>query len=248
MALYDTATNIINSAAVECGLAPNTNPFTASSEEMVQLRTLLTNCGRELTSGVYQWQQLVKTYSIDTGPIPVTDGRYDLPADFGYFINQTGWSPTAAGNGLPLGGPLSEQIWAAIVATNLAASVIYVSFKIADRVLQVLPAPAPANTEITFSYVSQNWVLVNGSTTTATQVANTGDIVLFDAVMMVKMLATRYKQAKGLDATSSAQQFQAMFAAFTGTNTTSPILNMTRYSGYPLINVWTNVPQSGYGL
>jgi len=247
MAQYDTAASIINSAAVECGLSTATDPFSSNSQEMVQLRTLLTNAGRELF-GMYQWQQFVKTTTISTGPVPDPTGRYPLPTDFGYFINQTGWTPTGAGLGLPFAGPLTEQIWAALVNTNLASSTIYVSFKIADRVIQFLPAPAPANTDLTYSYMSRDWVLVSGGPTTADNVANATDLVLFEPIMIVKLLALRYKQAKGLDPTATDEQFRQQFAAWMGSNGPAPILNMTRWTGFPYLNMWTNVPQSGYGF
>lgn len=247
MAQYDDAGSIINSAAVECGLNTAGDPFSSTDPTMAQLRTLLTNAGRELFA-MHQWQQFVKTTTISTGPVPVSNGQYALPADFGYMINQTGWTPTAAGLGLPFGGPLSEQIWAALVNTNLASSTIYVSFKIADRVIQFLPAPAPANTSLTYSYMSRDWVLVSGGPTTADFVATASDLVLFEPILITKLLALRYKQAKGLDPTSTAEQFAAQFMAWTGVNTPAPVLNVARYEGFPYLNVWTNVPQSGYGF
>jgi hypothetical protein len=248
MAQYDTAADIINSTAVECGLATASDPFSSTAPEMIQLRTLLTNAGRELASGLYEWQQLSKSYSFSTGAVPPSDGLFTLPTDFGYMINQTGWTPTSGGLGLPLAGPLSEQTWQALVNTNLAASTIYLSFKIADRKIQILPKPAPANQTINFSYQSQNWVLVNGGSTTANKVANAADVVLFDAILMVKFLVARYKQAKGLDAGAALEQFQAMFATFTSINTPAEILSLSGRAGFPYINVWTNLPVSGFGL
>jgi hypothetical protein len=247
MSQYDTAADLINSAAIECGLNTVADPFASTTNEMIQLRTLLTNAGRELCSGLYEWQQLSKSYSFSTGAVPPSDGLFALPADFGYMVNQTGWTPTSGGLGLPLAGPLSEQTWQALVNTNLAASTIYLSFKVADRKFQILPKPAPANQTVVYSYQSQNWVLVNGGATTANKVANAADIVLFDAVMMVKFLATRYKQMKGLDAAASLTAFQALFASFTGINAPAEILSLSGRAGFPYINVWTNLPVSGFG-
>lgn len=248
MAQYDTAAEIIAQAAVEIGLSAVSDPFASQATEQVQLRTLLTTCGRELAL-MYQWQQMVKSYSFNTGAVPVADGIYQLPSDFGYMVNQTGWTPTAPGLGLPLGGPLSEQIWSALVNTNLAASTIYVSFKITDGTFQVLPAPAPANIEINFVYVSRNWVRVNGvPATTADKVANAADVILYDPTLVAKMLVLRYKQAKGLDANASLEQFTNMFSAVTGINVPAPVLSVARTTGFPYLNTWTNVPQGGYGL
>lgn len=247
MAIYDTAASIINAAAVECGLATATDPFASVAPEMIQLRTLLTTCGRMLVSGVYDWQQLSVDYSFSTGAVPTT-GIYPLPADFGYFVDQTGWTPTSGGLGLPLAGPLSPQTWQALVNTNLASSTIYLSFRIAARQIQLLPIPPPANVSVKFTYQSQNWVALAGVfTNTATQASAVTDVVMFDSVMMVMMLAMRYKQAKGLDSTAVAEAFSSLFESFTGTNTPAEVLSLTGTSGFPYINAWTNLPASGFG-
>lgn len=248
MSIYDTAATIINSAAVECGLATVVDPFASTDPTFIQLRTLLTNCGRELCSGLYQWQQLTNSYTFSTTATPPASGLFALPSDFGYMINQTGWTPTSGGLGLPLAGPLSEQTWQALVNTNLASSTIYLSFKIAAQKIQLLPRPAPANVSVTFSYQSQNWVWMLGSSSnTANSVTAASDIVLFDAVMMVKMLAARFKQARGLDPGALLEQFQTMYQLFTSTNAPAEILSLAGRTGFPYINVWTNLPVSGFG-
>jgi hypothetical protein len=246
MAQYSTALDIINSAAVECGLSTAVDPFSSQQQEMVQLRTLLTNCGQELCNA-FQWQQLVRSYTIATGATPVSTGLYDLPPDFNYMINQTGWTPTNAGVGLPLRGPFSEQTWAAVVATGMATSTIYVSFKIAERKFAVLPAPAPPNINIGFKYNARSWVLAADLVTYRDNVTVSTDTLLFDRILMVKMLVTRYKQAKGLDSNASQEQFQLAYSNAVGINVPSPVLIMGGRLGFPYINAWINIPQTGFG-
>lgn len=249
MAKYDTAGAIIRAAAIECSLTNvPADPFTSPDEAMVQMCNLITQCGQELITA-HQWEQLVRNATISTGASPPSDGQYDLPSDFNYMINQTGWTPANVGMGLPLGGPLSEQVWAAIVASNLASSTIYVSFKIAAGVLQFLPAPAPANIDITYSYLSRGWVAVAGDTSDLEDsVQQSSDVIMFDRLLMIKMLAARYKQQKGLPADSSLEQFTMQFAAITGIDTPAPLLYMGGQWGFPYLNVYTNVPQTNYGL
>jgi hypothetical protein len=246
MAQYTTALDIINSAAVECGLSTAVDPFSSQQAEMLQLRYLLTNCGQELCNS-FQWQQLVRSATISTGAIPVSSGEYDLPTDFNYMINQTGWTPTNAGVGLPLRGPFSEQTWAAVIATGMATSTIYVSFKVAQRKLAFLPAPAPPNINIGYKYNSRSWVVAADLTTYKDEVTVSTDTILFDRIMMVKMLVTRYKQAKGLDANSSLEQFQLAYSNAVGINVPSPVLIMGGRLGFPFINAWINIPQTGFG-
>jgi hypothetical protein len=241
---YDTTADIIATAAVMCGLSSVANPYSSSDDAQIQLRTLLNQCGRELYA-LHQWQQFVKTHSFDTGASPVSTGLYDLPSDFGYFINQTGWDTT---NQVPLGGPVTEQQYALLVSTDLATTTVYVSFSLANMKIRVLPAPAPANTTITFQYMSNGWVYEAGDTTTRTTKADEADdVVMFEPVLITTMLALRYKQAKGLPAKDLLEQFQAQLSLFTGVNAPAPVLNMAGCGGFPYINPWSNLPNTGYG-
>lgn len=247
---YESAGDIIASALAMCGLTPVSDPYSSQDDVQVQIRALLNQCGRELYAS-HQWQQFLRTETISTGADPSAthpDGTYDLPDDFGYFINQTGWTPTNAGMGLPLGGPLTEQQWAYLVATNLASSTIYVSFRIADGKLAVLPAPAPADIDITFHYVSNGWVHAAGDPDDrATKADASDDVVMFEPVLISTMLALRYKQAKGLNAKDQLEQFQSLYANFTGVNAAAPVLSLVNYNVFPYLNPWTNIPQTGFG-
>lgn len=241
---YDTAAEVIATAAVMCGLSSVANPYSSSDDAQIQLRTLLNQCGRELYA-MHQWQQFVKTHSFSTGASPVSTGLYALPSDFGYFINQTGWDTT---NDVPLGGPATEQQYAYLVSTGLSSSTIYVSFSLANMSIRVLPAPAPANTTITFQYMSNGWVYEAGDTTTrSTKADEADDVIMFEPVLISTMLALRYKQAKGLPSKDLLEQFQALFSLFTGVNSPAPVLNVAGRLGFPYLNPWTNLPDSGYG-
>lgn len=246
MARYETATNIINQTAAECGLTPVSDPFAVSDPAFTQLIALLTSAGREML-GLHQWQKFVRLHTITTG---VADsGVYDLPDDFGYFIDQTGWTPTNAGDGLPLGGPLSEQDWTYLVNTNLASSTVFVSFRIADGTFQVLPQPPPENITINFEYVSRYWVALAGAPTVPAQdsVTASDNIVLYEPILMVKFLKLRFLEAKGFDTTAASGQFLTMFQSWTGKDNSAPILNMSTSRFFPYLG-WRNIPETNYGL
>lgn len=253
MAQYDTAEEIINAALVECGLSTVSGPVEQTNNVIAQQMTvLLTACGRELL-GVYPWEQFVTDYTITEGDDPDADavGIYDLPDDFASFIDQTGWNPVTTGMGLPLGGPLTEQWWTALVATNLASSTIYISFKIAQNKINVLPIPIPTGTTITFEYLSNGWVELgpddDNAGAVSSKVQNSDDVIRFQPIMIQKMLVMRFKQARGLDATAAAEQFQAAFMSWTSKNKSAQILNLGFRRMFPYINVYQNLPQSGYG-
>lgn len=246
MARYDTAAQVINSAATECGLVAVANPFTSTDAAFVQLCALLTNAGREMLA-LYQWNKFVKEHSITT-VVPPDTGNYDLPDDFAYMIDQTGWTPTNVGLGLPLGGPLSEQDWAYLVNTNLAASTIYVSFKISQGQFQVLPQPPPTGIDINFKYISRWWVAVALSTTGTLDTVSAADqVVLYEPILISKLLKLRFLEAKGFDTTAASQQFDLVFMQWTGQNVSAPVLNMARSRIFPYLG-WRNIPETNYGL
>jgi hypothetical protein len=245
MPRFDTAANIVNAAANECGLvaASGFNPFTSVDPAFVQLCALLTSAGRELY-GMHEWNMLNKTFSLTMHS--VDSGLYPLPADFGYMIDQTGWNPT---NRLPLGGPLTPQNWEYLVSTGLAKSTIYVSFKINQGQFQVLPQPPQEGSVVTFEYVSRYWVAVTGAPTTPAQdqVLVATDVVLFEPILIVKMLKLRFLEAKGFDTNAAANQFINVFNQYTDKDVSAQTLNMARNRVFPYLG-WRNIPETNYGL
>ena len=247
MPRFDTASEVVNSAAVECGLTADSDVFASTNAAIVQMRTMLANVGRELL-GLHQWNRFVKVHSITTN-VPPDTGDYDLPTDFGYMIDQSGWTPTNAGMGLPLGGPLSEQDWAYLVNTNLASSTIYVSFKLSEGQFQVLPQPPPDGIDINFSYVSRYWVATAAAPTVLAKDKPTAndDIILYEPILITKFLKLRFLEAKGFDTTAASAQFHSVFMQWTGKDAGAPVLNAARMRLFPYLG-WRNIPETNYGL
>jgi len=249
MARFDTAADIINQAASECGLTAVTDPFASADPAFIQLRNILTSAGQEMV-GAHEWQKLIKEHEIVFGttvpPDPAFPNRFDLPDDFAWIIDQTGWTPTNAGMGLPLGGPLTPQDWTYLVATNLANSTIYVSIRQAQGQLWVLPDPPPDGTEVTFEYVNRNWV-ETAAGVFQDNVSASDDIVLFEPILIKKFLKLRYREAKGFDTSAALTQFANAFMQWTGKDVTAPVLSMARNRVFPYLS-WRNVPQTNFGL
>lgn len=245
MSRYETAGSIINRTAAELGLTPVSDPFASVDPAFVQLCTLLTSAGQEMLI-LHQWQKLNRTHSLTTGVAPDDDpdGHYDLPDDFGYMIDQTGWVPTTR---LPLGGPLTPQDWTYLVNTSMGSSIIYVSFRQNDGQLWILPSPPPSGQEITFEYISRNWV-EDGAVpdTFKDSVSSSADIVLYEPILAIKFLKLRQREAKGFDTTAAVGQFITMFNGWTGVDMSAPILNAARSRYFPYLG-WRNIPDTGYG-
>lgn len=246
MARYETAASIINAAAAETISQTVTDPFASSDPAFTQLCNLLGTAGQEMLA-LFQWEKMVKEHSITTN-VPPDTGDYALPSDFAYMIDQTGWTPTNAGNGLPLGGPLSEQDWTYLVNTNLASSTIYVSFKISQGLFRVLPQPPPDNIEINFEYISRWWVALTGTETGTKELPTQSDnVILFEPILIKKFLKLRFLEAKGFDTTAAVGQFLTQFQAWTGKDVSAPILNMARSRFFPYLG-YRNIPETNYGL
>lgn len=241
MSRYDTAGDIINAVAAECGINSTTDPVASSDPVFVQLTKLLTNAGRELI-GMHTWERLVKSGTITT----TSADKYDLPTDYGSFIDQTGWVPA---NKLPLGGPLSPQDYTYLRATNLASSTIYISFRPNQGQIWVLPAPPPSGLSITYEYLSRWWVAKAGTPTVLEQdsILRSDNVVLYEPILIVKFLKLRFLGAKGFDTTDATNQFNSVFMQWTGKDLTAPVLSMARMRVFPYLG-WRNIPETNFGL
>lgn len=243
MARFENAGVIINRVAAEVGLTPVTDPYVSGDPAFLQLVQLLNSTGQEL-NGMHEWQMLNKTNTQITHS--ADSGNYDLPVDFGYMIDQTGWNPT---NRLPLGGPLTPQNWEYLVRSGLSNNTIYVSFKLNQGQMQTLPVPPQEGGTITFEYISRWWAAVAAAPTVpardTAQLAT--DVILYEPVLIVKFLKLRFLEAKGFDTTAAAGQFLNMFNSYTGKDMAAQTLNMARMRVFPYLG-WRNIPETNYGL
>lgn len=244
VARYITAEDIINRAAIECGLPASNDVFASTDPAFVQLRHLLTTCGQELVES-YEWEYLRREHSITT-VAATDDGSYALPSDFGYMINQTGWDRT---NNQPVTGPLSAQQWQYLKGRDLVNSSIYVSFRIMQDEFYVYPDnPVPDGLSINFEYISRNWVIPQSDPDAyEDKVQANGDTILFKPVMMVQYLRYKFLDAKGFDSASALSAFTASFMKETGRNQGSPVLNVGMAgNAVPLLNS-RNIPFTNFG-
>lgn len=245
MARQETAKVLINRAAVECGLTASSDPFSTSDDSFTQLVGLLNAVGQELVE-LHEWQALreVFTFTVDLGTNAT--GIYDLPAAFGYMINQTGWDKT---NGVSMGGPLSAQDWAYLDGRGLTSSSIYASFRQIDNKLYLYPQPPPDGLEVSFEYISRFWATDTSGATAKDEVTASSDIVLLEPILVVKFLKAKFKEAKGMDASSARMEFENMFLSRTGRDQGAYILNAagSARGSAPLLSAF-NTADTGYGV
>ena len=239
---------MINQAAVEVGLTPTTDPFASTDASFTQLRFLLNTAGKRLVYH-YPWELLVREHKFTANLTTTTD--YDLPSDFAYMLDQTSWMRQ---QNVPVAGPLSSQDWQYLLGRNLLSSTIYASFRLNLGKLRIFAQGNLDDEEIAFEYMSDLWVAPSGQIGDTTRtgwkrdITENGDIVAFEPTLAALYLKCRFLGAKGFDTTKADAEFNDAFFAWTGMNKSAPKLNAARnYLGYPYLDAWRNLPDSGYG-
>lgn len=237
-----TATNILNRVAAEVGIAPVVSPIDSVDPFFIQLRYLLNTAGEELMQA-YPWELLTRSHQIivQTGD----NGEYDMPADFGYILNNTQWDRT---NNNPLGGPLSPQDWTYLVGRNLASNTLYASFRIAEGKFKIFPTTPAEGVEFNFEYITKNWVSDGEVSPTYTdEVTLATDVPLFDKTLITRALKVKYLESGGFETAKAQADYNQIFAFLTGTDKGAGVLNAGRRRGGGPYLSGRNVPDTGFG-
>lgn len=243
---FISANDVINRAAVECGLNPVNDVFATPDPNFQSFRYLLNSCGQELVQE-FDWNISIRTHKFVT---QVGDtGVYDLPADFSYMIDQTGWQQGAPGAAYPLLGPASAQWWSFLAATEIYSVSIYAWFRIKEGKFNLWPQPPPVGIPIAYEYVSRAWVKAGDA---ADEYRDTvqipSDLVLYEPILIVKKLKLAWLQAKGFDSQKAEDEYQAALEAWKGKDQSAPRLNINGAGiGFRFIDGIINVPETGFG-
>ena len=240
---FISVNDIVNRVAVEVGLSPVSDVFSSGDPAFRQLTYLLTTSVQELLE-MYPWQILTREFQKTTEVDEV--GIIDLPADFAYMIDQTGWERN---ENVPLIGPLSAQDWTYLLGRDLVGSTIYASFRFDQNKLFIFPNnPMPANLDINFEYISRNLILEVPDGTYTDEAVAPGDIPQFPPHLITRFLKVKFLEAKGFDSQKANDSFWQAFYSWSGKDNSAPILNVSRWMrGYPYLNGYSNLPDTGYG-
>lgn len=241
-----SANDVINRAAVEVGLNPVNDVFATPDPNFQSLRYLLNSCGQELVQE-FDWNISMRTHKFVT---QVGDtGVYDLPADFSYMIDQTGWQQGVPGSAWPLLGPASPQAWSYLTASQLFSVTIYAWFRLQQGKLWLWPQPPPPDIPIQYEYISRAWVKAGDATDEFRDTIQIpSDIVLYEPILIVKKLKLAFLQAKGFDSTKAEDEYVAALEAWKGKDQSSPKLSLLGGGpGFRFLDGWSNVPETGFG-
>jgi hypothetical protein len=240
MARQETAGTIINRVAVEIGLRQVQDPFSSQDEGFSQMVGLLNVAGQEMVE-LHNWETLLTQFSLTTSSLD--SGVYPLPADYDRFVGQTGWDQS---NDVPIIGPLSPQDWAYLKGRDLASDSIYLSYRIYQNQFEVYPQPPPDGVNVSFEYISRNWVLPADQVRTDSCTAS-GDTVLLDPLLMQKFLKVKYLDAKNLPSQAARIEFENVLQNRQGNDNGAPILSASRSRYYPYLDAFYNTSDTGYG-
>lgn len=246
MARFKNATDIINRVALEVGLRKVADPFAEQDDAYEQLIGLLNTSGTELIQeaewGVLRREEQFFTQQGDTG-------IYDLPSDYSYMIDQTGWERA---ENVPLFGPLSAQMWSYLIGRDLVSYTIYASFRLTENKLYLFPQPPAVGLDIAYEYISDNWVIdstqPSDPPTYADEVKAAGDTVLFHHYLVERLLKTKFLEARGFDTTKAEDDYQMALQSWKGKDKGAPIL--TAGDGgykYPYLDTYRNTPDTNFG-
>lgn len=240
---WDTALNVLNDTAVQCGLAAVADPYASTDPNFVLLRGLLKSLGQNLRrEKELGWTWLQKEASFVT---TANVASYALPADFGRMIPQTGWNRT---NRLPLGGPLSPEEWQYLKA-RLVGVVFTVLFRPQQQKLFLYPdTNTPGGYTIAYEYSSRYWVQPTGqSSATAEAPSASTDTLWYDSQLLIAGLKLAWKKERGFDTTAAQGDYDALLNQIKADDGSAPVLSLGRVAQGDLLIGSQSIPYTGFG-
>jgi len=237
-----TPVDIINAAAVECGLSTWTDPVASTDVNAVKLETLLNSLGRELYTrydlAVMRRRATLTTAISDTGDYP-------LPTDWYCMIDQTGWKRNTI---FPMDGPISSQTWEYLL-NRVGSATVTAMFRENQGVVQIFPRPVTSVYTLTLQYRSRYWVMSSGQTAPDKALISAGtDQLLFEPALLVKGLKFSFLNANGLDAAQAYREFQEALDATRSAEAAAKIrMDSQGIFATNRFLDWANVPNTGFG-
>jgi len=226
-----SALTILQNACSRLGITAPTAVFSSTDDQVIQLRNLMNQEGKELADEV-AWTRLVTEKTFSSTAAAIQTGA--VPTDFGWYINDTMWN---RGTMVKMSGPCSPEEWQmyqAIAVVTLPAAV----FRFRGGNLLIYPNPVASQT-CAYEYVSTYWA--SGSQTAMTA---DSDTALLDENLISLGVIWRFLAAKGLDYAEAFRTYELEVAKAMGRDGGKK--KMYVGGGAPM-NPWNaNIPQSGW--
>lgn len=173
----------------------------------IQLRYLTIAACDELLEA-HNWQDLIYTHSITTNG----GGTYTLPTDFQRMVNMTAWNVTTS---TELSGASNSAHCNEYVENNDVTQfrIIGSQFKLAHDI---------SGQTITFSYISNKYVLDGGTHLPKAEFSLDSDTTIFHARLLINFLKLKFLQVKGLNTASAVEDYNAILRSAIGNDSPSP--------------------------
>lgn len=222
------------------GLRTPVSAATSQDATVRQLWAMLTEIGQYLLDK-YEWQMLTRTLTITTTP---PDLEYDLPEDFQYAVDATGWNDTAR---IPLIGPLSSQQWRLLQARQLGGTTLRMQYIVEGGKIKFYFVPPDAQS-IAFEMVGRSWVRdATNANIYRDYVENDADIILYPPRLMINALKFWWRRAKGLEYSSDEEDFEKALEDAKYNDKPKNTVSLNNGSGgFPYLG-YLNMPDTNYG-
>jgi hypothetical protein len=220
------------------------DPAGDTDPNVQQIVVAMNSVAAELYS-VREWQELV--ISFDLSVVADSAGQqekaFDLPEDWGRFVDQTQWSPSQQ---WPAVGPISPQGWMSYLVRDFAPG-LSLFWQVRNDKIWFLSPPYPTPADFKAFYVTRGYVQDQDDPTMLKDIATkNGDKFLLDGTLMVLGGRLKWLEYKGFDTSTAARDFQIQYDSRAGTERGAPVLDIARLTGVPMIGIG-NIPDTGYG-
>jgi hypothetical protein len=249
MATYDIIAQATLSQAVTtiCKLTGQTVPPdpAGSTDASVQQMVAALNQSASDLYALRDWQELREqlNLSIVADSQGQAEKAYDLPPQYGRFIDVTQWSQSQQ---WPAVGPISAQGWMQYLVNNFTP-VTSLYWQVKNDQIWFLAPPFPVAQPFTAYYISRGYVRDQDNSTLFKNYAQkNGDTFLLDGQLITLLGRVKWLAYKGFDTASAMQDFQTQYDSRAGSDEGAQVYNLSGRSGMPLIGI-CNAPDTGYG-
>ena len=193
--------------------------FSSVNQEIVQMRTLLNQEGKELNRRV-DWQSLMMETSFTS--VAQETQTSAVPADFDHYIADTMFDRT---ENRKIAGPLNSYEWQREKSGPVYTSV-YHAFRIRGNNILITPNPTAGNS-IYYEYISNKWA-EDSSGTDKVRFTADDDVSRLDEEIMTLGVIWRFQKAKGLDYSESFRSYELMIQQVAARDESAPVLSLSR--------------------
>jgi len=183
-----------------------------------------------------------------TSSVVVVQDTFDIPADFGWFLNRTMWDRT---NHWELIGPVSPQVdeWQRSGIVSVGPRKRWRQVGLPDRCWRIWPPPSATTdypSELVFEYVSDYWVKAAGGTLKGSFTVDT-DTPVVDPQAVMLGIKWRLWQIKGMQYSAMQQEYLDYVSRTGARDGGSPdlVLGRRRLRDDYLITPY-NIPDGGW--